>query len=103
LSSCRCAECCRRLLIEVTLEDARREPKIKELGSPTYTPAILTKSGQRELEGYLLNGQDGPCVFLDQAQNLCTIHPTRPLICRLFDCDHDGREQLIELGILKRD
>ncbi len=103
VSSCRCGECCRRLIIEVTVEDARREPKIKEFGSPTYTPAELTKSGKRELEGYLLNGKGGPCTFLDQERNLCTIYPTRPLICRLFDCDRDGREQLIELGVLKRE
>jgi hypothetical protein len=47
-SSCRCAECCKRLIIEVGLEDAEREPKIKELGSPLYTPPELTASGQRE-------------------------------------------------------
>ena len=44
---CRCGECCRRLLIEVDLEDAEREPRIKELGSPIYTHEMLTKSGQR--------------------------------------------------------
>src|SRR5260370_40812491 len=55
LSSCRCANCCRRKIIEVTLEDAKREPKIKEIGSPIYTDARMTASGRRELEGYLLN------------------------------------------------
>lgn len=103
---CRCGECCRRLLIEVDLEDAEREPRIRDLGSPTYLPAVLTGTGQRELIGYLLNSQkqDGRCVFLDDATNLCTIHETRPLACRVFDCDGKGsREQLIELGILQRD
>lgn len=103
LSSCRCAECC-RLLIEVRLEDAEREPKIRERGSPIYTDARLTASGQRELAGYMLNSPDNDyaCAFLDRASNLCTIHETRPLLCRLFNCDGEGREQLIELGILDR-
>ena len=42
---CRCGECCRRLLIEVDLHDAERAPRIKELGSPTYTDERLTRSG----------------------------------------------------------
>jgi Fe-S-cluster containining protein len=93
---CRCAECCKRLLIEVELEDAEREPRIKELGSPI-------NGFDGELEGYLLNGkEDMACVFLDQATNLCRIYETRPLLCRLFDCQGEGREQLIELGIIDR-
>jgi Fe-S-cluster containining protein len=101
---CRCGECCRRLLIEVDLEDAEREPRIKELGSPTFTDARLTRSGKRELEGYLLNSRDDmACVFLDREKNLCTIYETRPLGCRVFDCDREGREQMIELGIFEKD
>jgi len=101
---CRCGECCRRLLIEVDLDDAEREPRIKELGSPTYTDERLTRSGKRELEGYLLNSrEDMACVFLDREKNLCTIYETRPFGCRIFDCDREGREQLIELGIIARD
>ena len=101
---CRCGECCRRLLIEVDLDDAEREPRIKDLGSPTYTDARLTRSGKRELEGYLLNSrEDMACVFLDREKNLCTIYETRPFGCRVFDCDREGREQMIELGIFERD
>jgi len=102
-SDCKCAECCRRLIIEVLPEDAEREPKIKELGSPIYEDPRLTASGQRELIGYLLNKiteKSHACVFLDDATNLCQIYDTRPLVCRLFDCAGEGREQLIELGIL---
>jgi Fe-S-cluster containining protein len=103
VNACRCGECCRRLIVEVGLDDAEREPKIKELGSPLYTPPELTASGQRELEGYMLNSRDDmACVFLDRRTNLCTIHATRPLLCRLFDCDGEGRERLIELGIIDR-
>ena len=101
---CRCGECCRRLLIEVDLEDAEREPRIKELGSPTYTDERLTGTGKRELEGYILNGRDDmACVFLDREKNLCTIYETRPLGCRVFDCDREGRKKMIELGIIDRD
>ncbi len=101
-SNCRCGECCRHLIIEVGLDDARREPKIKELGDPIYMPADLTESGNDELEGYLLNkigGKDHACLFLDQPSNLCTIYDTRPWGCRVFDCDGEGKEQLLELGI----
>jgi Fe-S-cluster containining protein len=102
-SDCRCAECCRRLIIEVGLEDAERGPKIKEQCSPIYTPGELTKSGNRELEGYLLNKvtNDGhACTFLNETTNLCSIYDTRPWVCRVFDCDGKEREELIQLGIL---
>jgi Fe-S-cluster containining protein len=101
LCSCRCGECCKALIVQADLEDAKRESKIAERGSPLYTPAELTRSGKKELEGYLLNRTSGPdhaCVFLDAATLLCTIHETRPLVCRLFNCD--DRARLIDLGIL---
>src|SRR4051794_11079098 len=93
--ACDCGGCCRSLLIEVELEDAKREPRIAERGSPIYAPPELTKSGEREIEGYLLNGKenDYACVFLDRETNLCGIYETRPLACRLYDCDKEGRER----------
>jgi hypothetical protein len=99
--TCRCGRCC-HLLVEVSLADAQREPRIAEKGFPIYAGPELTASGQPELEGYLLNAAEAgyACVFLDQGTNLCTIYDTRPLACRLFDCDGAGRDQLIELGIL---
>ncbi len=94
--SCRCGECCRRLLIEAEVEDAEREPKIAAMGSPL-------KGFDNELVGYLLNSRDDmACVFLDRSTNRCTIYGSRPLLCRVFDCGGEGREQLIELGILER-
>jgi Fe-S-cluster containining protein len=101
-SDCRCAECCKRLLIEADVRDAEREPLIAQKGKPIYQDERLTASGQKEMIGYFLNGPNLACVFLDE-QNLCSIYPTRPLICRLFDCSGEGREQLIDLGILERD
>jgi Fe-S-cluster containining protein len=94
-------QCC-KLIIEVGLDDARREPKIAERGSPIYAPAELTESGQAELEGYLLNdAKNGyACTFLDRSTNLCSIYDTRPWVCRIFDCDGKDREELVQLGIL---
>src|SRR5207244_12144378 len=99
---CRCGECCRHLIIEVLPEDADVEPKIKERGSPLYAGPELTASGQREQIGYLLNTNEngGSCAFFDRETNLCGIYGTRPLVCRLFNCDGEDREGLIELGIL---
>jgi Fe-S-cluster containining protein len=101
-NDCRCAECCRNLIIERDLEDAEREPQIRVKGAPIYTPAELTGTGQKELEGYLLNSKDNgyACTFLDQTSNLCSIYPTRPWACRVFDCEGEGREQLIQLDVL---
>jgi Fe-S-cluster containining protein len=70
--ACRCAECCEKLIIEVLLEDAEREPLIREKGSPIYTDARLTESGKPELEGYLLSTGKG-CVFLNAETKLCAI------------------------------
>lgn len=101
-SNCRCGECCRRLIVEVELADAEREPKIKERCSPIYTPAKLTTSGKKELEGYVLNVKenDYACAFLDQTTSLCSIYETRPWTCRVFDCDGERKEELVQLGIL---
>lgn len=103
VNACKCGQCC-RLLIEVELQDAEREPKIKERGSPIFLSGEETASGRKEHVGYFLNSRenDGACVFLDTATNLCGIYESRPLLCRLFDCDGEGREQLIQLGILER-
>jgi Fe-S-cluster containining protein len=96
-SDCRCGECCRRLIIEVGTEDAEREPRIREKGSPIYLPPELTRTGQKELAGYLLNSPENghACAFLDQQTNLCGIYETRPWTCRAFDCDGEGKERLM--------
>lgn len=88
-SSCRCGLCCEKLIIEVSLRDSEREPKINEKGSPIFCDI----SGTRELIGWLLNSKDGPCVFLDRESKLCTIYATRPLACRVFNCDESEFQQ----------
>ncbi|MGE0536657.1 MAG: YkgJ family cysteine cluster protein [Pirellulales bacterium] len=87
--SCRCGRCCRGLLIEASLRDAEREPRIQTEAGGIYEGPPITAT--RELVGYLLNGKGGPCVFLDRETNHCTIYETRPLVCRVFDCDEYRR------------
>ena len=81
LNSCRCGRCCRgALLIEATLRDAERKPRIKECQP--------IKGFTDELDGYVINDKstEYACRFFDSGTLLCTIHETRPLCCRLFDC-----------------
>lgn len=88
---CRCGKCCESLLIEVSLRDAEREPRIKELCGPIWDSDIQIFEGRKEVGGYLLNSREngGACVFFDRQTRLCTIHGTRPLVCRLFNCDEE--------------
>lgn len=89
--ACRCGRCCDSLLIEASLRDAEREPRIKELCGPIWDTDIELFEGRKEIGGYLLNSRDngGACVFFDRQTRLCTIHETRPLVCRLFNCDEE--------------
>jgi hypothetical protein len=89
-SRCRCGICCESLLIEASALDARREPRIAERAS------IIDEGGvvPRDQAGWLLNGPGGTCVFFrrdEDGRGVCEIYETRPLCCRLFDCDTDDR------------
>lgn len=88
---CRCGKCCESLLIEVSLRDAEREPKIKERGRPIRDTDAELYEGRYAIGGYLLNSKDngGACAFFDRTARLCTIHETRPLVCRVFNCDDE--------------
>ena len=81
--ACRCGRCCEALLIEASLRNAQREPLIQDVASPIYDDM----TGVRVQIGWLLNGKGGSCVFLDQQTRLCTIYETRPLCCRLYNCN----------------
>lgn len=90
---CRCGACCRNLILEALPEDALVEPRIASVCGELRGMAD-------EVVGYLLNAPDGPCVFLDRGTDNCTIYETRPLMCRLFGCCGEAREELVQLGIL---
>ena len=96
--TCRCGKCCESLLIEASLRDAEREPRIKELCGPIWDTDIELFEHRKEVGGYLLNSREngGACVFFDRQTRLCTIHETRPLVCRLFNCDQEQERFLDE-------
>jgi hypothetical protein len=48
----RCGKCCESLLIEVSLRDAQREPRIKELCGPIWDSDIQIFEGRKEVGGY---------------------------------------------------
>lgn len=83
---CRCGHCCERLLLESTVEDAENEPRIVAECKP------LRDIGP-EVTGYFLNDRDNDmaCHFYDRERRLCTIYETRPLMCRVFNCDDERR------------
>ena len=79
---CGCGNCCERLLLEASIRDAQREPRIAaECG--------VIRDWDDAIIGYTLNDREkhGACHFFDQEQRLCTIYETRPLMCRVFNCD----------------
>lgn len=89
-NDCRCGNCCEVTIVEATLRDAEREPRITEC-----QPIEDDLTGARQLVGYLLNDPENghACRFFDREARLCTIYETRPLCCRLFDCstfEHRG-------------
>jgi len=89
----------------VDVRDAEREPRIAQECSPIYSDPRITVGHQRLLIGYILNSEanDYACAFLDQATNKCKIYETRPLTCRLYSCDDEGQQQLLELGMIDRE
>lgn len=86
---CRCGNSCEKSIVEVSLRDAEREPRIAELGSP-----INDGFGDdiRQVRWPLNGGEHGHCVFFDSVSRLCTIYETRPLVCRHFQCDSEDGE-----------
>lgn len=80
---CRCGECCKRLIIEVTARDAAREPLIKAMARKLRDDVTGEYPPDDEAD-WLLN-VTGPCVFYKEGIG-CSIHATRPLVCRVFTC-----------------
>lgn len=92
---CRCGNCCERLIIEVDVEDAEREPRIASACQPLH-------DGSPEIIAYRLNDarNEWACHFFDRETRRCTIYDTRPLLCRVVNCDEAraGDEQREILG-----
>lgn len=81
---CRCGRCCETAIVEASFRDAEREPRIAETGMPLMDDM---RTGVKEQVGWMLGRKDGHCVFFDPENRLCTIYETRPLECRVFNCD----------------
>ena len=82
--TCRCGKCCETAIVEASFRDAEREPRIAESGMPLMDDM---RTGVKEQIGWMLGRVDGHCVFIDPENRLCTIYETRPLECRVFNCD----------------
>ena len=90
INTCRCGDCCKELIIEATARDAAREPLIKILGNKMRNDCTGEYPPDDEAD-WMLNGKAGACVFYSDEVG-CTIHATRPIVCRLFCCDQYKRE-----------
>jgi Fe-S-cluster containining protein len=83
---CRCGNCCERLFLEASLRDAEREPRISaECG--------VIRDFDDEVTGYVLDDRSNQtaCHFFNRELRLCTIYETRPMMCRVFNCDEERR------------
>lgn len=93
LSNCRCGFCCERLILEASLRDGLHEPRIA-------AECELLRDIGPEPVGYLLNDRTNgnACHFFDRETRFCSIYDTRPLMCRLFDCDKSrSKGDLVDL------
>ncbi len=87
-SICDCGKCCESTIVEASLRDAEREPRIAAECGPIVCDL---RTGAREVIGYMLNSKENEyaCRFFDRQTRRCTIYDTRPLVCRVFDCDEE--------------
>lgn len=72
-----CGACCRNMIIDVSFVDALREPRIAEVCDPL-----------KDVDGYIMAcGPTHPCPFdvpNRQGGSACSIYPTRPHVCVVF-------------------
>lgn len=77
VKACPCGDCCRRLLIEVHLEDARREPKIAERGEPHRTHGVEHGGKWRPIHCYSLCWAPYKLYEPKTAEQLAALRATR--------------------------
>lgn len=89
-NECRCGNCCEHLILEASIRDGEREPRIA-------AECQTMRDIGPEIVGYLLNDpeKDRACHFFDRESRLCMIYETRPLMCRLFDCDRERQSETL--------
>jgi uncharacterized protein len=86
-----CGCCCRTFPIFVAYSDAEREPRIASEGY--HLPKHLQQPDWA-YKLYPLPFHER-CCFLTE-QNACTIHPTRPQVCRDFNPGDDQCDEARE-------
>ena len=77
------------MAIRATESDVAREPRLGEVGVPVAydgdrpTVWLVNALDEKEPDGI------GGCQFFERTDGTgrCTIHPTRPDVCRRLDCD----------------
>jgi len=93
--ACRaCKRCCRDKAIPITPYDVARLAEVLHTTTTEVLARHTTRGGAT-----LAVRDDGTCVFLGEAG--CTVHPGRPLACRLYPLGRqvapDGVERFAEL------
>jgi Fe-S-cluster containining protein len=84
-----CGACCRQFIVEVSILDILREPKLRECVNPFRFGETFDSeeddtipadwSDPFQLGGCLMAGKTKPCPF--SINSLCAIYPTRPNEC----------------------
>lgn len=73
----RCLSCCRNKKIQVNPYELARLAQNRGLSTARFTERYTTAGGT-----LLQWSTDGTCIFLDE--HGCSVHPDRPLVCRLY-------------------
>ncbi|MBN1548895.1 MAG: YkgJ family cysteine cluster protein [Syntrophaceae bacterium] len=76
--SCRrCLSCCRKKKIQINPYEIARLSRNRGLSTGLFLETYTTDNAT-----YLKFNEEGACVFLDDEG--CSVHPDRPLVCRLY-------------------
>ena len=93
-SCSRCLRCCRHKRIQVNPYEIARLAGNRGISTTDFIRRFTTDGGT-----VLKWGADGVCSFLDSEG--CSVHPDRPLVCRLYplgwDIHTSGEESLSEV------
>ena len=78
-----CGACCRSLIVEAYDYDARREPRLYEIGRGRGLDRQKLRDGEHCI--MLYDPETKACPFLDGETNLCGIYATRPVACVMVE------------------
>lgn len=97
LSCFRCGICCMKYSPRVTVAEAEHIAESLGVSLEVFLERYVDDSWF-EPEYYLLDTQDGACIFLaeteDNRMKSCCIHPIRPRVCREWQLGLDRKECL---------